>query len=64
MADEELAQLLAAMGCPPEKTSEMAAQLNRRALQLADAKDRSYEDALAHLLDLFRQGWSARERGF
>jgi len=28
----------------------MAAQLDKRARQLAEAKNRSYEDALAHLL--------------
>jgi hypothetical protein len=49
------------MGCPPGKTAEMAAQLDRRARQLAAQKNRSYEDALSHLLDLMRQGWAARE---
>ncbi len=41
----------------------MAAQLDKRARQLAEAKGRSYEEALTHLLALMKQGWSAKERG-
>jgi uncharacterized protein YllA (UPF0747 family) len=41
----------------------MAAQLDKRAQQLAAQKNRSYEDALAHLLELMRQGWAAKENG-
>jgi len=52
----ELSSLLAAMGCPPEKSAEMAAQLDRRAQQLAEQKGRSYDEALTHLLSLMRQG--------
>jgi hypothetical protein len=59
----ELAQLLVALGCPAEKSTEMAAQLDKRARQLAEQKNRSYEEALAHLLDLMRQGWAAKEKG-
>lgn len=59
----ELAAVLAALGCPPDKTSEMAAQLDKRARQLAAAKNRSYDDALTHLLTLLRQGWAAQEKG-
>ena len=39
----------------------MAAQLDKRAKQLAEEKGRSYEDALGHLLSLMRQGWAAKE---
>ncbi len=60
---ETLAQALVALGCPPEKSAEMAAQLDKRARQLAEAKGRSYEEALTHLLALMKQGWSAKERG-
>jgi hypothetical protein len=52
---EQLARLLAALGCPPEKTPEMAAQLDKRAAQLAAAKGRTHAEALAHLIELFRQ---------
>jgi hypothetical protein len=60
---EELAAALAGMGCPPDKSAEMAAQLDKRARQLVSHTGRSYEDALAHLLGLMRQGWAAKERG-
>lgn len=64
LAHSDLAAALAAIGCPPEKSAEMAAQLDKRARQLAQQKGRTYEEALAHLLGLMRQGWAARERGF
>ncbi len=51
------------MGCPQAKASEMAAQLDKRARQLAEQKERTYDEALAHLLTLMRQGWAAKERG-
>ena len=56
---EKLAAALVALGCPPEKSAAMAAQLDKRARQLAAAKGRSYEEALAHLLNLMKQGWAA-----
>jgi hypothetical protein len=64
MNPAELAHLLIALGCPADKSSEMAAQLNKRASQLAAEKGRSYEEALAHLLGLMKQGWAAKEKGF
>jgi hypothetical protein len=63
MEISELAKVLVALGCPPEKSSGMAAQLDKRARQLAGQKGRSYEEALQHLLTLMRQGWSAQGRG-
>ena len=60
---DELAQLLTAMGCPAEKSPEMAAQLDKRAKQLVADKGRTYEDAMMHLLKLMREGWAAKERG-
>ena len=59
----ELAALLVGMGCPQGKALEMAAQLDKRARQLAEQKGRTYEDALAHLLGLMRQGWAAKDSG-
>ena len=56
-----LAQALTALGCPAEKSAEMAAQLDKRARQLAEAKGRTYEAALTHLLGLMRQGWAAQQ---
>jgi hypothetical protein len=62
VALDQLAQLLVGMGCPAAKAAEMAVQLDKRARQLAEQKGRSYEDAMAHLLGLMRQGWAAQER--
>ena len=59
----ELASVLVALGCPQEKSKQMAAQLDKRAHQLAQQKNRSYEDALAHLLSLMHEGWAAKEKG-
>jgi hypothetical protein len=56
----ELAKILVALGCPAEKSAEMAAQLDKRARQFAAEKGRSYDEALQHLLALMRQGWSAQ----
>jgi hypothetical protein len=56
----QLAQLLTAMGCPADKSPEMAAQLDKRARQLAEAKGRPYDEALVHLLNLMKQGWAAQ----
>ncbi len=64
METSELAQILIALGCPAEKSAEMAAQLDKRARQLAAEKGRSHEEALQHLIALMRQGWSAKEKGF
>lgn len=61
MAD--LAAVLVHMGCPTPKSHEMAAQLDKRARQLAEHKGRTYEEAMAHLLNLMKQGWAAQEKG-
>jgi len=63
MNHSELAQVLVALGFPPEKSLEMAAQLDKRAHQLAAEKGRSYEEALTHLLKLMSQGWAAKDKG-
>ena len=60
---DQLAQALVVLGCPAEKSTAMAAQLDKRARQLAEAKGRSYEEALTHLLGLMQQGWAAKEKG-
>jgi len=58
----QLAQILVSFGCPAEKSAGMAAQLDKRARQLAAEKDRSYDEALKHLLTLMKQGWAAQEK--
>jgi pyrroline-5-carboxylate reductase len=59
----QLAQVLVALGCPAEKSAEMAAQLDKRACQLAAEKNQPHEEALKYLITLMRQGWSAKEKG-
>lgn len=59
----ELARALEVLGCPAEKSAEMAAQLDKRASQLAAKKGRTHEEAVQHLLTLMRQGWAAKEKG-
>jgi hypothetical protein len=56
----ELAKVLVALGCPADKSAEMAAQLDKRARQLAAQKGPSYDEALQHLLTLMKQGWAVR----
>ena len=63
MQSDELPALLVAIGCPAEKSDEMASQLKKRALQLSEQTGRTYDDALKHLLNLMRQGWAAKEKG-
>ena len=63
MEPPELAELLVTLGCPPEKSDEMATQLDKRARQLAEQKDKSYDAAMGHLLGLMKQGWAAKEKG-
>ena len=57
-----LAQALPQLGCPKDKSAEMAAQLDKRARQLAQEKGSSYKEALAHLLNLMKEGWSAQKQ--
>ncbi len=57
---EELAQALVALGCPFEKSAEMAGQLDKRARQLAEQKKQTYAEAMTHLLGLMKQGWAAQ----
>ena len=55
-----LAEALKQLGCPKEKATGMAAQLDIRAKQLAQEQGRSHEEALAHLLTLMQTGWAAQ----
>lgn len=62
MTPAELAPVLVSLGCPSEKSLEMASQLDKRAHQLAAQKNKTYEEAMAHLLNLMKQGWAAGGR--
>jgi hypothetical protein len=58
----ELAKVLTAIGCPADKSAELAAQLDKRAKQLAGQTGRTYDEALKHLLTLMRQGQEAQRK--
>lgn len=60
MEISEIAKALVAMGCPQEKSMEMASQLDKRAKQLMQLKGKTYDEALTHLLALMKQGWAAK----
>ena len=62
MSLEDLEKNLVSLGCPAEKSIEMAAQLDKRAHQISRAKGRTHEEALAHLINLMKQGWAAQGR--
>lgn len=64
IAEADLARALVGLGCPEQKSLEMARQLDKRAHQLAAEKNQTYEQSLTHLLTLMRQGWAAKARGF
>ncbi|NGO37794.1 hypothetical protein G4L39_00025 [Limisphaera ngatamarikiensis] len=53
-----VARLLESLGCPADRSLEMSRHVLRRAEQLARAKGRSREEALAHLLRLFARARS------
>ena len=56
----QLALVLERLGCPPHKSGEMAAQLEKRARQLTAQTGRPYEESMRHLLALLRQGGLAQ----
>ena len=58
----DLAKVLTTMGCPEAKADEMAAQLAKRSGQLAVERNIPRDEATAHLLNLMRQGWAAKEQ--
>jgi hypothetical protein len=63
IAVEDLARALVGLGCPEDKSLEMAQQLDKRAHQLSSERNQSYEQSMTHLLTLMRQGWAAKARG-
>ncbi|MDP7011219.1 MAG: hypothetical protein QF685_07560 [Verrucomicrobiota bacterium] len=65
MTDNEQAALEGALtqfGVPVEKAPGMAAQLDKRAHQLAEAEDRTYAEALMHLLQLMKNAQDERDK--
>lgn len=52
MTEEQIAAILTGLGSPADKARTMAGQLAKRAAQLAEQKERTYEEALEHLLKI------------
>jgi hypothetical protein len=57
---DPLSATLVALGCPADRSLEMAKQLDRRARQLSEIKGRTYDEALVHLLRMMAGGWAAK----
>ena len=64
MDQATLKEMLVAIGCPAEKSAEMAEQLDKRARQLSAERGDTYDNSVAYLVGLMKQGWAAKERGF
>ena len=60
---DAIASILKSLGCPPAQCPEMARQLHRRSLQLAESTGRSQTEALGHLLRAMAGGWAAQAAG-
>lgn len=57
-----LANALQQLGVPADKATTMAAQLDKRARQLAQKDGRTYQDALMHLLQLMKTAHEERSQ--
>jgi hypothetical protein len=62
MKHEELVHFLGSIGVPPEQSTAMAEQLEKRATQLSEKRNQSYDEALTHLINLLKQGWAAKQK--
>jgi len=65
MTDSEQAALTGALqqlGVPANKAPAMAAQLDKRAYQLAEQDGRTHQDALLHLLQLMKNAHDERQQ--
>jgi hypothetical protein len=62
MTRVELETFLKSMGVPDSNAATMADQLEKRAKQLSEKRNQSYEEAFNHLVGLLRQGWAAKDK--
>ena len=65
MTDSEQAALTGALqqlGVPANQGPDMAAQLDKRAHQLAEQDGRTHQDALLHLLQLMKTAHDERQQ--
>ena len=63
ISQEDLARALVGLGCPKEKSLEMAQQLDKRARQISAERKQTYDESLIYLLKLMQQGWAAQAKG-
>jgi hypothetical protein len=63
MNREELIHFLGTIGVPSDNCTTMAEQLEKRATQLSEKRNQSYDEALTHLINLLKQGWAAKQKG-
>ena len=57
-----LEQALQQLGVPDDKAPEMSVQIDKRAHQLAEQGERTYEQALLHLLNLIKTAHHERSQ--
>jgi len=57
-----LEQALQQLGVPADKAPEITVQLDKRAHQLAEQGERTYEQALMHLLELMKTAHKERTK--
>jgi len=57
-----LEQVLQQLGIPADKAPEITVQLDKRAHQLAGEGERTYEQALMHLLELMKTAHKERTK--
>jgi hypothetical protein len=62
MNQQEIESFLINLGVPVGNASAMAQQLQKRAKQLAEKRNQSYEEMLTHLINLLKQGWAAKQK--
>lgn len=63
MTIPEIENFLRGLGAPTGQVHDMARQLDKRARQLSEEKKQPYEESLAYVVALMRQGWAAQARG-
>ena len=57
-----LEQALQQLGVPADKAPEITVQLDKRAHQLSEQGERTYEQALVHLLELMKTAHKERTK--
>ena len=58
----EIETFIRSLGAPSDQAPDMARQLDKRARQLASERGQPYEESLAHLIALMKQGWAGQAK--